>query len=145
MQPQDIDTVFYVSAIEKSRLDQDYKNSLGRWLKHYPLDRVYSWNGCLINLVEAYQFPKDDIVVLKIEWQNITNKALYLHVNQYKVFVANKEFPVTARQQRSALLYPGQMDIVYLFIQGYGLSCSNAFELMLPPDSDAVRKVLSSN
>lgn len=142
VKPQDIDVVFYITAIEKTRTDATYNKAMQKTLQSFPLDKIYQWNGCAINLIEAVQFPKDNLVVLKLEWQNLTDNALYLSADQYQISVANQIIPVTAKSQLSSLLFPGQMDVVYLFIQGYGLNASNAFELSLPPESDGVKQLL---
>jgi len=142
VKPQDIDVVFYITAMEKTRTDATYNKAMQKTMQAFPLDKIYQWNGCAIHLIEAVQFPKDNLVVLKIEWQNLTDNALYLSADQYQVSVANQIIPVTAKSQLSSLLFPGQMDTVYLFIQGYGLSASNAFELALPPESSGVKQLL---
>ena len=142
LKPQDIDVVFYIDAIERARKDPTYFRSMKGVMQSVPLDKVYTWNSSPITLIEAIQFPKDNLVVLKIQWQNLTDRALYLSASQYQVYVANQLFPVTAKSQLSDLLFPGQMDTTYLFLQGFGLSADNAFELALPPEAAGVRRIL---
>jgi len=142
LKPQDIDVVFYIKAIEKTRTDAAYNKAMQRTMQAVPLDKIYNWNGCGVHLVEAVQFPKDNLVVLKVEWQNISDNALYLSADQYRVSVGNEIIPVTARSQLTPLLFPGQMDTTYLFIQGYNLTASNAWELALPPESAGVKQLL---
>lgn len=142
LKPQDIDVVFYISAIERSEKDPTYFRSMRGAMQTISLNKVYTWNGCPITLIEAVQFPKDNLTVLKIQWQNLTDRALYLSASQYQVYVANQFFPVTAKSQLSELLFPGQMDTTYLFLQGMGLSADNAFELALPPEAAGVRRLI---
>jgi len=142
LQPQDVDVVFYINAIEQSRKDPTYYRAMKQTMQVEPLDKIYTWNGCGVHLVEAVQFPKQNLVVLKIQWQNLTENALYLSAGQYKVYVGNRYIPVTAKSQLSEILFPGQMDTVYLFLQGYGLTANNAYELALPPEAAGVRKLL---
>lgn len=142
LKPQDIDVVFYISAIERAQKDPNYFKAMQKSMKSVPLDTVYTWNGCPIYLIAAVQFPQDNLVVLKIQWQNLTDTALYLDSTQYRVFIANTPVPVTASSQLASTLFPGQMDTTYLFIQGYGLNADNAFELMLPPEAAGVKKIL---
>lgn len=142
LKPQDVDVVFYISAIERAQRDPAYFKAMKRSMSSIPLDKVYMWNGSPVYLIEAVQFPHDNLVVLKIQWQNLTDNALYLDSTQYKVYIANTPVPVTASSQLSSTLFPGQMDTTYLFIQGYDINADNVFELMLPPESSGVKQLL---
>lgn len=142
LQPQDIDVVFYINAVEQSRRDPTYYRAMKQTMQVVSLDKIYTWNGCGVHLIEAVQFPKQNLVILKVQWQNLTDRALYLSADQYKVYVGNRFIPVTTKSQLSELLFPGQMDTVYLFLQGYGLTADNAYELALPPEAEGVRKLL---
>jgi hypothetical protein len=141
IQPQKINTVSAIKQIERARLDQTYNEAVRHTMVQYPIGKMYAWNGCVVHLLEAYHFVNDDMIVLKVQWQNTTRNALYLHAQQMRITIANKEIPVTAWQQLTPQLLPGQMDTAYLFIQGYALSGDNEWNLVLPPDATSVKSL----
>jgi hypothetical protein len=75
---------------------------------------------------------------------NRTNDALFLDAGQYGLFVAGHRIPIIARYKVGAgsVVYPGQLETVYLAVQGYRLSRNNDWELGLPPDAVSVVHLL---
>lgn len=134
LNPKEIDVNKFIQLVE----------TYGRGLNSYPehermlykdIGKVYTWNDSLIYLSDAFAFPKENMVVLRISRRNVSANANYLHVDQIKPFIANTNIPVTAAIQSNPLLYPGQMEKVYLFIQGYNLFANNDWRLQLPPEA----------
>jgi hypothetical protein len=112
-------------------------------MQHKELNKAYSWNSNIIYLSDAFGFPDDNLIVLRLTRRNLSSNANYLNVRQIKPFVANSPFPVTAAIQSSdkGILYPGQMEQIYLLIQGYNLFADNDFEVKLPPEAAAVSAI----
>ena len=131
LQPQTIEVQKYVDAIENRGQD----SKLVREMLRYELNRVYTWNGCLVYLESAYCFPSDNMVVLRITRRNSSSKASYLNARQLRVRIANAYFPSSCAMQMNEIIYPGQMEHIYLYLQGYNLVARNNFELSLPPES----------
>ena len=50
------------------------------------------------------------------------------------IFIGDKNLPITATTRKALgnIITPGKKDVIYLAIQGYRISRSNAFELRLP-------------
>jgi hypothetical protein len=143
MKPGDLDVVSAVSIIENARIDPVFRSKLPMY-RMLPLNKVYQWNGSIVHLLEAHQFVDKDLIVLKVQWLNETHKAYYIKDTQYRIWVANKEIPVTARMQSTdGTVFPGQLETVWLFIQGYRLSINNPWELKLPPESTSVRSLFN--
>jgi len=109
------------------------------------LGRFYSWNGCLVGLVDAAEFIDADLLVFRVQWVNRTREALYLDPTQYGLFVSGRTIPILARYKVGVgpVVYPGQLETVYLAVQGYRLSRHNDWQLGLPPDSEAVGSLLA--
>lgn len=141
IKPMDLDTVGAIRAIERGRIDPVYR-SQNSSIFTFPIQKVYYWNKSYVQLVDAHYFQNMDLMVLKVEWTNRDEAAHYLHANQVEVWVANNKVPVTARQQGSNLLFPGQRDSIYLFMQGLGINVDNNWELRLPPESTIVSNML---
>jgi len=142
LKPSEIDVVGAVSMIEDARMDPVYRSKLPTY-RMLPVNKVYTWNNNLVHLLEAHQFIDKDLIVLKVQWINEQDKAYYLKDRQYQIWIANKEIPVTASMQATdGTVFPGQLETVWLFIQGYRLSINNPWELKLPPESTSIRKLL---
>ncbi len=142
LKPGELDIVGAISQIENARTDPVLRSKLP-FYRMKPINKIYQWNGNLIHLLEAHQFVDKDLIVLKIQWLNETSKAFYLKDSQYQVWLANKQIPVTARTQATdGVVYPGQLETAWLFIQGYRLSLNNSWELKLPPEANSVRSLL---
>jgi hypothetical protein len=143
MKPGDIDVMGAITTIENARVDPFYREKLTDY-RMLPINKIYQWNGNLVHLLEAHQFVDKDLLVLKVQWLNETHKAYYLKDTQYQVWLANKDIPVTARMQATdGTVYPGQLETVWLFVQGYRLSINNDWELKLPPESSSVRALFN--
>jgi len=142
LKPGEIDVVAATNQIEQAQLDPILRSKL-TYYRMKPINKIYQWNGNLIHLLEGHQFVDKDMVVLKVQWLNEQNKAFYIKDSQYEVWVANKQIPVTARTQATdGTVFPGQMETVWLFIQGYRLSLDNPWELKLPPEASSIKALL---
>lgn len=141
MRPDQIDVNRLVSIMDRVRMDSHFRKAY-TGIEVVPFGKVYAWNGSPVVLHDVSFFPEVDTLVFRIEFMNRTDKALYLHARQYRLFVANTEVPHTVRMQRTATVYPGQIDTVYLFVQGRRIDPRNNWELALPPEAEAVRRVL---
>ena len=142
LKPGEIDIVGAIAQIEQARTDGTFRAKLPMY-RQRPVNKIYQWNGNLVHLLEAHQFVDKDLVVLKVQWLNEKPLAYYLKDAQVQVWLANKQIPVTARTQATdGTVFPGQLDTIWLFIQGYRLSINNPWELKLPPEADSVRQLL---
>ncbi len=144
LRPDQIDIVGAAKALERARRDPVFLQSLPN-LRIESLGRFYSWNDCLVALVDAAHFIDTDLLVFCVQWVNRTDEALYLDPTQYGLFVAGQRIPVIARYKVGAgsVVYPGQLETVYLAVQGYRMSRHNDWQLGLPPESDAVARLLA--
>ena len=143
LRPDEVDLVGASRALERARRDPVFLRSQPN-LRIESLGRFYSWNDCLVALVDAAHFIDTDLLVFCVQWVNRTDEALYLDPTQYGLFVAGQRIPVLARYKVGAgsVVYPGQLETVYLAVQGYRMSRHNDWQLGLPPDSDAVTRLL---
>lgn len=142
LKPGEIDVVGAIAQIKQASTDAVLRSKLP-FYRTRAINKIYQWNGNLIYLVEGHQFVDRDLVVLKIQWLNEQNRAFYIKDRQYEVWLANKQIPVTARiQATDGTVFPGQMETVWLFVQGYRLSLNNPWELKLPPEADAIRQLM---
>jgi hypothetical protein len=142
LKPGEIDVIAATNQIEQAQLDPVLRSKL-TYYRMRPINKIYQWNGNLVHLLEAHQFVDKDMIVLKVQWLNEQNKAFYIKDSQYEVWIANKQIPVTARMQATdGTVYPGQLETVWLFIQGYRLSMDNPWELKLPPEASSVKALL---
>lgn len=137
--PQSIQIQKYVHAIGNTHLK--YKTPLQLEMGAYKLNKVYTWGNCSILLDTAYSFPSDNMVVLKLYRKNGGATGAYLNCRQIGVKIANNSFPPTLSMQMSELLFPGQSEYIYLFLQGFNLIAKNNFELSLPPSPENVYKL----
>jgi hypothetical protein len=144
LRPDEVDLVGASRALERARRDPVFLLSQPN-LRIESLGRFYSWNDCLVALVDAAHFIDTDLLVFCVQWVNRTDEALYLDPTQYGLFVAGQRIPVLARYKVGAgsVVYPGQLETVYLAVQGYRMSRHNDWQLGLPPDSDAVNRLLA--
>jgi len=143
LKPQDIDTVGYIKTIEKARFDRTYRDTLSNYL-NIPVGRSSLWNESPVTLVEVNWFGDVDLLVIKVEWMNNSGSVLNLNSKQVGLRITNKAIPVTASQQVASQLFPGQLDTLWLFVQGYHLAPRNDWSLTLPPDAEAVQRLLKT-
>ena len=143
LKPAEVDVMGTVKTIDRARTDPVFRAQYPL-LRTTPLGRAYQWNDCIVHLSEVSHFPDRDMLVFKVEWINRTSNALYLDAAQYGLRVVNRKVPIIARYQKTlnSTVYPGQHEVVYLFVQGYRLQADNPWELLLPPDANAVRRML---
>lgn len=106
------------------------------------ISKPITWNGQLLTIADAFGFVRQNLIVLRVHRRNVSDSIKYLNSKQINVFVANTPFPATVNLQASPQLYPGQAEVLYLFLQGYGLTVDNDFSIQLPPDSQAVEAYL---
>jgi hypothetical protein len=141
MKPSEIDVVGLQNTFSRMVSDPTFAQRTSG-IQHIALNRTYSWNNCVIHLSEGWKDVANDIIVLKVTYQNASDNALYLHAKQIQPYLGNKSIPVTAYTQIGPLLYPTQVEEMFLYIQGYRLALDNAWEIKLPPGSEAIRKTL---
>jgi hypothetical protein len=143
MAPADIDLPHTVEDIRRAESDPSFRSQLQAF-SHLDLSKTYAWNGVFVTLNEAYQFAERDLIVFRISWTNRTAAALYLDSTQYHIFVRNQEIPVIASEQLAlrSVVYPGQVEEVWLAVQGYKLRLQNPWELRLPPDASLLQGML---
>jgi len=140
--PAEIDLIEAVKTIERARADPVFR-SAQPMLRLEALDLRYQWNGCLVTLADEAQFLDRDLLVFRVQWINRTDTALYLDPVQYGLFVGERRIPVIARYKIGVgpVIYPGQLETVFLAVQGYRLSRHNDWRLALPPDAAAVERM----
>lgn len=145
LKPSEIGLVEAAQTIERALVDAVFRAANPN-LKIEPLGHIYGWNDCLVSLVDATQFTDRDLIVFRVQWLNRTNDALHLDVGQYALFVHDRKIPIIARYKPSgagSLVYPGQLESVYLAVQGHRLSRHNAWQLKLPLDAAELGRRLS--
>ncbi len=142
VKPAEIDLIGAVKTITRAHDDPVFRAAQPR-LRLEALDREYQWNGCLIALADEAQFLDRDLLVFRVQWINRTDTALYLDPRQYGLFIGDRSIPVIARYQTGAgpVVFPGQLETVYLGVQGYRLSRHNDWRLALPPEAAAVERL----
>ena len=146
LKPSDIDINGAIKVIERASSDRPFRDSL----KNYQallIRKIYAWNHNEIHFLEAHQFADLDLIVFKVSWVNQQGTAFYLHQNQYKVFIDDRQVQIQARRQLAprAIVFPGQLEVVWLAVQGYKLRLDNDWSLRLPPDSAELRGYIRSN
>jgi hypothetical protein len=141
---EEIDLIGASRIIERAEIDPVFRSAHPS-LRIEPLDRIYLWNGCLVTLVDLAQFIDRDLLVFRVRWVNRTSDALYLDALQYGLFVGDRTIPINARYKigAGAVIYPGQLETVFLAVQGYRLSRRNDWQLALPPDAAAAGAMAS--
>jgi hypothetical protein len=142
LKPAEIDLIGAVQTMARARGDPVFRAAQPR-LRLEALDRQYQWNGCLVALTEQAQFLDRDLLVFRVEWVNRTDFALYLDPRQYGLFVGDRSIPIIARYKTGVgpVVYPGQLETVFLAVQGYRLSRHNDWRLALPPEAAAVERM----
>jgi len=108
------------------------------------LGKTYTWNGNILTITDAFGFTKENLIVLRVHRRNTSQTVSYLAADQVVPFVANTQFPATVRLQSTPQLFPGQAEIIYLFLQGYNITVDNDFGISLPPDSKTVESYMKS-
>lgn len=143
LKPADLDLVAAARDFERAEFDPVFRTAQSD-LKIEAIGKRYQWNDCLVELVDLAQWIDRDLIVFRVQWVNRTSDALYLDPGQYGIFLGGKAIPILARYKigNGAIIYPGQFESVYLAVQGYRLSRHNDWDLGLPPDSTAVRRLL---
>lgn len=137
--PQSIQVQKYVQAIENQHLKA--RTPLQNEMRSFSLNKIYTWGGNSIILDTAYSFPSENMLVLKIVRKNVGRSASYLSAQQIMPRIANNQFPSTLAMQMNEMLFPGQTEYIYLFLQGFNLVARNNFELSLPPAPENVNKL----
>jgi hypothetical protein len=141
--PEQIDIVGAAKALERAQTDPVFRQAQSNF-RIEALDHCYLWNDCLVGLTDVAQFIDADLLVFRVQWVNRTDQAVYLEPMQYGLFVAGQKIPIAARYKigLGPIIYPGQLETVYLAVQGYRLSRHNDWQLALPPDAAAVGRML---
>lgn len=135
LKPSEIDVVNTMKIIEKARTDHVFANSLQGKVAWKSLNQQLRWNNNTIHVYDIAHFLEDDLMVMTIAWKNRSpNTAYYLNVQQYQVWLQNKRiYPITTTQITDTV-FPGQMDIAYLFFQGQKLHIDQEWRIKLPPE-----------
>ncbi len=140
MKPYEVDIIGLSKIADRAGRDIEFRRTYPMLrTKTFP-DKYYSWNDSMIRLTEVNQFLEQDILLFKVEWVNRTKFALCLDARQYGLMVANQKIPITAATQLAptAVVFPGQYEVVWLAVQGYRLRRDNDWQLVLPPDANAL-------
>lgn len=142
LKPFEVDIVQATQTAERAKRDGQFRKTLPNY-RYLTLAKPYSWNDNIVNLVEVHQFLDSDLLLFKVEWVNRAGEAIYLNVRQYGLAVANQKIPVIAAMQDSpnSIVMPGQHEVVWLAVQGYRLRRHNEWQLVLPPDGAAVKRL----
>jgi hypothetical protein len=146
LKPSDIDINGAIRVIERAATDRDFRATLQNF-QSLPIRKIYAWNHNEIHLLEAHQFADLDLIVFKISWVNQQGTAFYLHQNQYRLFIGEKQVMTQARRQLAprAIVFPGQQETVWLAVQGYKLRLDNDWNLRLPPEASELRAYTRSH
>lgn len=144
LKPAEIDIVTAAQTLEQAEIDPIFRQARPD-LRIESIGRLYEWNDCVIELADAAQFAARDLLVFKVQWVNRTSDALYLDPTQYGLFAGGHALPIAARYKpgSGAIIYPSQLETVYLGVQGYRLSRHNDWQLGLPADGATVGRLLS--
>jgi hypothetical protein len=138
--PSEINTTQLVRIINQAMKDPNYAGVVAKDLESSPQGRNYLWNGAQVTLQDAWHYFPQDVIILRIEVYNPTSEAIYLSASQIEPYIANTRFGYLLTQQGAKLLLPGQTDIKYLFLQGYGIDLEEAaFELRLPATREQLK------
>lgn len=132
--PGEVNTSNLIRMIGQYQRDPNYAAVVAKDLGASPQGRNYQWNGLQISLQDAWHFYPQDVIVLRVEVYNPGSQAAYLSASQIEPFIANIRLNYLLTQQGTKVLLPGQTDIKYIFLQGYGIDVAQArFELQMPP------------
>jgi len=146
LMPQQIDTVAFVKAIERARTDRFYRDSL-QDLRTIHIGKVAQWNDCMVHFLEVNTFLDTDLLIFKVQLVNTTGFGLYCNARQLGLRVGHKDVNIKASFQNSpdSIVLPGQMETIWLFVQGEKISAAgNDWTLLMPPDKYQVRQILGS-
>ncbi len=143
LRPDEVDIVGCARDMERAGTDPVFCRAHPA-LRIEALSRIYPWNGCLVALEDVGQFLDRDLLVFRVQWVNRTADALYLDPRQYALYVRGRKIPIISRFADAGLpvIRPGELETVYLAVQGYRLSRDNDWQLSLPPDGDAVERLM---
>jgi hypothetical protein len=138
--PAEVDIVGAAEALVRAGEDPVYRAAHPN-LRIEPLGRARPWNDCAVELVDVGQFLDLDLLVFRVRWVNRTSDALYLDPTQVGIDIGDRKIPIVARYKVGIgpIVYPGQVDTVYLAVQGLRLSRRNDWRLVLPPDASELR------
>ena len=134
--PADVDLVGAAETLVRADTDPVFREAHPN-LRLEALGSGLDWNDCRIELVDVAQFLDRDLLVFRVRWANRTPDALYLDPLQYGLSVGDRRIPIIARYKvgMGSVIYPGQVETVFLAVQGYRLSRHNDWRLTLPPDA----------
>jgi hypothetical protein len=131
--PTEINTTRLIHIINQSMRDPNYASVVAKDIGSSPQGVTYLWDGAEVVLQSAWHYYPQDVVILQVEVHNPGSRAIYLSATQMEPYIANTTFHYLLTQQGAKVLLPGQTDIKYLFLQGYGIDIEGArFELRLP-------------
>ena len=131
--PTEINTTRLIHIINQCMRDPNYASVVAKDIGSSPQGATYLWDGVEVVLQSAWHYYPQDVVILQVEVHNPMSRALYLSATQIEPYIANTAFHYLLTQQGAKVLLPGQTDIKYIFLQGYGIDIEGArFELRLP-------------
>lgn len=136
--PADVDVVGAAEALVRSESDPVFRDAQPN-LRVERLGRSVPWNGCEVELVDLAQFLDRDLIVFRVRWVNRTPAPLAIDLPSYGLAIGPRPIPVIARTKLGLgeNVGPGQVETVFLAVQGYRLSRHNDWRLVLPPDAGA--------
>lgn len=134
LRPSEIDIAALVRMVERSRIDPVYRKTL-RDYRQSSIRAVYSWNNCIVHLMEVNAFLAKDLLLFKVEWVNTTGFGIYLNARQLGLSVSGHAMRIVTSMQNSpdSWVLPGQMDTLWLVVQGERAAYLNPWVLTFPP------------
>lgn len=142
MKPSEVDVPNTIKIIEKARTDHVFANSLEGKAVWKSINQQIPWNGNQIHIYDVVHFLEDDLMVMTIAWRNqSSNVAYYLNVQQYQVWLGQNRLYPTSSTQITDTVFPGQMDIAYLFFQGHRLNVNQNWKIKLPPEEKNIARL----
>lgn len=146
LRPGDIDINGLVRIIERAKVDLVFARTLPEY-RRVALNKPYTWNGCLVFLMEANAFLNSDIIVFKIEWLNTSSRSIYLNSKQVGITLPDGpvDIRISTQMRKDSWVNPGSSDTIWLVAQGGKLGYMNPFTLTLPKDAKTVSRILNNN
>jgi hypothetical protein len=88
-----------------------------------------------VTLGEAYRFPKYQTTAIRITWKNNTTTAHYLNPLKTAIRIGNFVHTPQRYAQARNVVYPGQVNELYLFFQIPNAELEQNYQLILPSDT----------
>lgn len=143
LKPTQLDVVALTKAVTRARIDPVYAQTIPD-LRIADIRKPYTWNGCIVYLMDVAAFLDRDILLFRIEWMNTSDRGIYLNPRQLGIKAAATSFRTKASHQLSpdGWVMPGQRDVLWLVVQGTRAAYVNEWTLTFPPDAAVLRQVV---